>query len=191
MKKFAKIENVEKNIVSVGIGTDTTFYESIGMTLMDVEQGYDGNWYVAGHAPKQPISEVQTTALALIDSSTQSSILAGFEYTINNEYLHFSYQYEDQQNFSDTFNAIAMKKLMGVDNLPDTIGWNGWRNHTNTNKGELVRLNLDVDSFLELYTKGALAHKSYHMTIHGERKKAIESAQSVEEINALLKEWSV
>jgi hypothetical protein len=137
------------------------------------------------------LSELRTAALSRIDSSAQSSILSGFGYEIDGEILHFSYQYEDQQNFSDTFNAIAMKKLMGVDSLPDTIGWNGWRNHTNTNKGELVRLNLDVDSFLELYTKGALAHKSYHMTIHGERKKAIESAQSVEEINALLEEWSV
>ena len=148
-------------------------------------------WIELHPEPKPTLEELRTAALSRIDSATSAAILAGFGYEIGEEILHFFYNHDDQQNFSDTFNAIAMKKLMGVDSLPDTIGWNGWRNHTNTNKGELVRLNLDVDSFLELYTKGALAHKSYHMTIHGERKKAIESAQSVEEINALLEEWSV
>ena len=52
MKKFAKIENEETKIVSVGLGTNVEFYETIGMTEMEVEQGYDGNWYLQGYAPK-------------------------------------------------------------------------------------------------------------------------------------------
>ena len=54
MKKYAQIIDEETKSVSVGIGTNTDFYTSIGMELMDVEQGYDGNWYVAGHAPVKP-----------------------------------------------------------------------------------------------------------------------------------------
>lgn len=52
MKKYAQITDENTKTVSVGTGTNTAFYESIGMTEMDVEQGYDGNWYVAGYAPK-------------------------------------------------------------------------------------------------------------------------------------------
>ena len=54
MLKFAKIENEETKEVSVGIGTNTEFYKSIGMTEMEVEQSYDGNWYVKGYVPTKP-----------------------------------------------------------------------------------------------------------------------------------------
>lgn len=54
MKKYAKIENEETKQVSVGLGTNTKFYQSIGMTEMNVEQDYRGNWYVEGYAPIAP-----------------------------------------------------------------------------------------------------------------------------------------
>lgn len=54
MLLFAKVENEETKVCSVGIGTDTEFYQSIGMTEMEVEQGYDGSWYLKGYAPEKP-----------------------------------------------------------------------------------------------------------------------------------------
>ena len=54
MLKYAKIENEETKQVSVGLGTDTEFYESIGMEEMDVEQAYNGAWYLVGYAPVKP-----------------------------------------------------------------------------------------------------------------------------------------
>lgn len=51
---YAKIINEETKLCEIGIGTNVTFYQSIGMTEMDVEQGYDGNWYVKGCAPIKP-----------------------------------------------------------------------------------------------------------------------------------------
>ena len=59
MLKFAKIENEQTKAVSVGIGTDIEFYKSIGMTEMEVEKGYDGQWYLQGYAPQKSIEEVQ------------------------------------------------------------------------------------------------------------------------------------
>lgn len=56
MKKYAKVIN-ELNQCDVGFGVDVEFYQSIGMTEMEVEQGYDGVWYVAGYAPKQTNEE--------------------------------------------------------------------------------------------------------------------------------------
>lgn len=52
---YAKIINEETNQCEVGIGTNTDFYKSIGMEEMDVEQAYDGAWYVKGYAPSKPM----------------------------------------------------------------------------------------------------------------------------------------
>ena len=190
MKTFAKIENTKTKTVSIGTGTNTDFYESIGMTMMDVEQGYDGSWYVAGHAPKQPIEEVRTAALSRIDSATSAAILAGFEYEIEGEVLHFSYDSFDQQNFADSAN-VATLTLSGVEGLPTFITWNAYRNYTAETGGELVRLTLDSSAFLALYTQGALVHKATQMEIGGQRKAVIENCTSVEEINTLLAEWNL
>ena len=54
MIKYAKIINEETKQCDVGIGTNVEFYKSIGMSEMDVEQAYTGDWYVAGFAPQKP-----------------------------------------------------------------------------------------------------------------------------------------
>lgn len=54
MKYFAKIENEETKLCSVGLGTDTEYYHSIGMTEQEVEQGWDGQYYLAGYTPEKP-----------------------------------------------------------------------------------------------------------------------------------------
>ena len=60
MKKYAKIINEETKLCEVGLGTNAEFYQSIGMTELEVEQAYDGSWYVEGFAPVQPIEEFNT-----------------------------------------------------------------------------------------------------------------------------------
>lgn len=57
MLKYAKIENEKTKECQVGIGTNSKFYKTIGMAEMDVEQAYDGTWYVAGYAPEKPQSK--------------------------------------------------------------------------------------------------------------------------------------
>ena len=54
MKKYAKVINEETKQCEVGSGTNSAFYQSIGMTEMEVELGYDGDWYLAGYAPVKP-----------------------------------------------------------------------------------------------------------------------------------------
>ena len=54
MIKYALIENEELGTVQVGIGTNIAFYESIGMKPMDVEQAWDGNWYLKDRIPEKP-----------------------------------------------------------------------------------------------------------------------------------------
>lgn len=55
MLKYAKIINEETKQCDIGVGTNVEFYKSIGMTEIDVEQAYDGNWYVAGYVPQPSV----------------------------------------------------------------------------------------------------------------------------------------
>ena len=73
MKKYAKIVNEETKLCEVGLGdpkdtyaeieedgetkiiTVGDYYESLGMTEMEVEESYNGNWYIKGHAPQPSI----------------------------------------------------------------------------------------------------------------------------------------
>lgn len=59
MKKYAIITDKKTKEVSVGVGTNEEYYKSIGMTEMDVEQAYNGQWYVKGYAPEEPETEKQ------------------------------------------------------------------------------------------------------------------------------------
>ena len=54
MKKYAKVVNEETGLCEVGLGTNTSFYASIGMTEIEVEQAYNGEWYLKGYAPEKP-----------------------------------------------------------------------------------------------------------------------------------------
>ena len=58
MLKFAKIINNETGRVEVGIGTNTNFYKSIGMTQLDIQQSdIDNCWYLADKCPMKTEEE--------------------------------------------------------------------------------------------------------------------------------------
>ena len=52
--RYARIINEETQEVQVGVGCPIEYYIEIGMTEMEVEQAYNGQWYVTGYAPVQP-----------------------------------------------------------------------------------------------------------------------------------------
>lgn len=54
MKKLAKIVDEKLHTVNVALGDNIEFYKSIGFINLDVEQGYNGNWYIQGYAPIKP-----------------------------------------------------------------------------------------------------------------------------------------
>lgn len=62
MKKYAMIIDKETKAVAIGEGTDNKYYESIGMTEMEVEEGSDGGMYVKGYAPKKEITVAEYNA---------------------------------------------------------------------------------------------------------------------------------
>lgn len=83
---YAQIVNNETKQCNVGIGTNEDFYKSIGMEKMDVEESWDGTWYLVGYSPEKPAPTIQEQIEALeaqiTDRNIRASIL-GDEFAIN------------------------------------------------------------------------------------------------------------
>lgn len=58
MIKYAKIINNETGLCEVGLGTNTEYYKSIGMSQLDVDlSDVDNNWYLASLCPHKSEEE--------------------------------------------------------------------------------------------------------------------------------------
>ena len=58
MIKYAKVINEETGQCEVGIGTNIEFYQSIGMSQLDVDlSDVDGNWYLSNLCPHKSEEE--------------------------------------------------------------------------------------------------------------------------------------
>ena len=62
MKKYAKVTNEQTKECMVGLGTNIEFFKSMGMTEQEVEQAYNGSWYLVGYVPQKP-NDVQIQEL--------------------------------------------------------------------------------------------------------------------------------
>ena len=149
--------------------------------------------YVPEQPPVLTLEEAKAIKIQQIDKEASNAILSGFDYEIEAgsglETLHFSYDSFDQQNFADTANVSILILSYGGDTeslnasgFPTSVTWNAYRNYTKETGGELVRLTLNAQEFLNLYTNGALIHKSTQMEIAGQRKELVSAAQTIEEL---------
>lgn len=77
MLRYAKIIDADLGKCSIGTGTDEKFYQSIGMMLMDVEEGYDGNWYLVGRAP-EPVYTVTDYDRVMEEHIKQTRVARGY-----------------------------------------------------------------------------------------------------------------
>ena len=70
---YCKYDKNTKKCLEVGTGTNTEFYKSIGMVDMEVEQAYDGEYYLKGYAPTKPTEQVtlEDTQQAMTDTQTR------------------------------------------------------------------------------------------------------------------------
>ena len=59
MLKYAKITDEQTGLCEVGLGTNSSFYQSIGMTEQDVcQSSVDGNWYLSEKCPQKTDEEI-------------------------------------------------------------------------------------------------------------------------------------
>ena len=64
---YAKIVNEETKQCEVGLGSNIEFYKSIGMIEMEVEQAYNGCWYIKGYAPAKPQEIINQERIAELE----------------------------------------------------------------------------------------------------------------------------
>lgn len=85
MKKYAKVINEETKACEVGLGTNSAFYQSVGMVEMEVEQSFDGSWYLQGFAPEKPAKETAQEKIEELKAELQAE-LAKSDY-IDNKFI--------------------------------------------------------------------------------------------------------
>lgn len=129
--------------------------------------------------PQPSLDELKEAKVKQIDKETSDFIFSGFDYIINNIKYHFSYDSFDQQNFADTA-TMCQLSLSGAEGLPTSVTWNSY-----LKDGTLVQQILNAQEFLKLYTSGAMLHKATQMAIGGQRKAAVQSATTKEELDSI------
>ena len=92
MKKFARLINETTKECEVGLGTNEAYYLSIGMTEQEVEEAWNGAWYLAGYAPEKPEDvEKQEEIYRLKDelAATDYKIIKCSEYSLAGQTLPY------------------------------------------------------------------------------------------------------
>ena len=113
MLKYARIVNEETKQVSVGTGTNTAFYQSIGMSEMEVEQAYDCQWYLKGYAPEKPTEQKEAEVRAERDR-----MIDAFDWRVsrNNDERELGLTETDKRE-------LLLKYREYLRNYPETEGW--------------------------------------------------------------------
>ena len=131
------------------------------------------------------LADFKSIKIDEINNETSAAILYGFDYTVNEQVLHISYDRNDQQNFSDMAETIGLVKLGIPVPLDSTIEWNGWKLIKGSGGSivskQLVKIPLTHDEFLQLFLT-ALAFKNEQMAKGTRRKEAVNNAKTVEEL---------
>lgn len=71
---YCIIDQKTKKAIQVGTGSNISFYKSIGMTDEEVEQAYNGNYYLKGYAPTKSTNEQQLEQLEQEQKNTLQRI---------------------------------------------------------------------------------------------------------------------
>ena len=133
MKKYTKIVNEKTKACEVGLGTNVSFYQSIGMIEQEVEQGFNGQWYLLGYAPEKPLDELKQEKhneinnsreqarktegvlyngdLFDIDETSQSNILAQIKVAELLKNSEATYTYRSKTNQKHSFTVTQLQEL--------------------------------------------------------------------------------
>ena len=113
---YAIIINEETKQVSVGTGTNVEFYKSVGMSEMEVEQAYDGQWYLKGYAPEKPTEQKETEVRAVRSQyleQTDKYMITDYPITDDERELYKQYRtyLRDYPEISETWHEVNPKSF--------------------------------------------------------------------------------
>ena len=167
MKKYAQIIDNTTKQANVGTGTNTTFYKSIGMTEMEVEQAYNGQWYLQGYAPIQNIDELKSEKLSELTSITSK---------FDNQLVNTDMIIKSSLGFSTNADLRSQNNLRGL----IAVGVEPVNFVTADNSVQ----SLSIEQLNVLLNE--CAQNAQHLyLLKWQYREQIEQAKTVEELNAI------
>lgn len=114
VKKYAQIINDQTKQCAVGVGTDDEYYLSVGMSEMDVEQAWDGNWFLLGYAPEKPEIVIKKERIAELKQFLFDADYWGQKY-IDGEYTEAEWEEKKAQRKAWREEIRSLENEIGED----------------------------------------------------------------------------
>lgn len=115
MIKYAKLLNKETGRCEVGLGTNSQFYKSIGMSEMEVEQSdLNNEWYLSEKCPKKSDEQKHKEAIASKLADINEAKEKAFKEGIIFKGAHFDC---DDRAQDRTGNRLLLLQAMPVETL--------------------------------------------------------------------------
>ena len=168
MKKYAIIIDEETKVCQVGLGDNVEFYQSLGFEEMEVEQAWNGDWYVLGYAPQKPLEAYKQEKLNDLRILKEEK-LSEFSYNGN----IFQINQDSKVNIAGKVSEIMLTK--DTKNPIKSVSW-------------IAKDNTIVQFTSEEFLAFSKAVANYIETIlfkNGELRADINKAESLEELNAI------
>ena len=168
MKKYAIIIDEETKVCQVGLGDNVEFYQSLGFEEMEVEQAWNGDWYVLGYAPKKPLEAYKQEKLNELRMLKYEK-LSEFSYNGN----IFQINQDSKANIAGKVSEIMLTKE--TSEPIKSVSW-------------IAKDNSVVQFTAEEFLAFSKAVANYIETIlfkNGELRVDINKAESLEELNAI------
>lgn len=170
MRTYAKIVDDETKLVIVGGGSDTNYYQSIGFTEMDIEQSYNGSYYLKGHAPQKPLEEYKKEKLNQLQA-LKNQKLKEFSYKDK------IYQIDESSktNINGKISAILLSQ--NTEKPIESVNWIAKNNTiTQFTTAEFLAFSQAIANYIE-----SVLFK------HDQLRTRVNSASSIDEIKGI--EW--
>ena len=180
MYAYARIINQKTGLCEVGLGTNTSFYQSIGMTHLDVQQSdIDNNWYLSEKCPmktdEEKLNEVKTSKYNEINNGARIYLESGNALFEIEEGKHI----EATDGNIAKLSAYALSFMTGVQS---EVYWN-------TKEDETIALNK------EQLTQALMGLGEVQATVWNVKfpyyLKLLENAITVEEVKAITVDYSL
>ena len=165
---YCKYDNETKKCLEVGIGTNTEFYKSIGMIDMEVEQAYDGSYYLKGYVPTKSLDELKADKL-----NELTRITSKFDnQLVNNEMI-----VKSSLGFSINADIRSQNNLRGL----IAVGLEP----VNFVDSENISRSLNLEQLNTLLNECALNGQNLYLQ-KWSYKSQIQQAKTVEELNKIV-----
>lgn len=117
MLKYAKIIDENTKLCDVGIGTNSEYYESIGMTIQDVEESWNGTWYLKGYVPEKPEEVIKAERIEELKALLAAADYWGQKY-IDGEYTEEEWEVKKAQRkaWREEIRSLENETLANGDN---------------------------------------------------------------------------